>query len=315
MPEFTLRQLEYFVAVLDAGSVTDAAKRSSISQAAASMAVGQLERALGVDLFLRTRSKRVVPTAAGHALGVRARRILAETSEIPGAVRGGFEELAGKVTVGCMIAISPRLMPRLIAEVGGRWPDIELDFAEGAAEELQRSVAGGELDAAFVYSLQSVPGVDLLPVAESRPHFLLAVDHPLAGTGSLHFSDLADEDAVLFDVPPSAERVLAMFHSAGVEPRVRWRSVVAETIRGLVASGRAYSVTNVWQGVEHLFAASGVALVPVADDVPANGVVAAVAPAARRPRRVDAVIEAARDLATRGTGPRNGVATEGRRGT
>ncbi|MDQ4503107.1 LysR family transcriptional regulator [Sinomonas sp. ASV322] len=305
--EFTLRQLEYFVAVLDAGSVTDAAKRSNISQAAASMAIAQLERAIGVDLFLRTRSKRVVPTEAGHALGVRARRILAEAAEIPGAVRTGFEELRGRVSVGCMIAISPRLMPRLIAEVGERWPEIELDFTEGAAEELQRAVAGGELDAALVYSLQAVPGVDLLPIAESRPHFLLSPDHPLAGRESAHFADLADEDAVLFDVPPSAERVLAMFRSAGIEPRVRWRSVVAETIRGLVASGRAYSVTNVWRGAEHLFAASGVAMVRVADDTPANAVAAAVAPGTRRPRRVDAVIEAARDLATATSGPELGA--------
>ena len=52
--EFTLRQLQYFVAVLDAGSVTDAARNSNITQAAASMAIAQLERALGVELLLRT---------------------------------------------------------------------------------------------------------------------------------------------------------------------------------------------------------------------------------------------------------------------
>ena len=296
--EFTLRQLQYFVAVLDAGSVTDAARNSNISQAAASMAIAQLERALGVELFLRTRSKRVVPTAAGEALGARARRVLGEAAEIPDAVRSGWEELRGRVSIGCMVAISPRLMPRLLAEVGRRWPDIELDFTEGAAEELQQAAADGSLDAAFVYSLQAVPGVDLLPIAESRMHFLLPASHPLAERKSLHFADLADQDAVLFNVPPSAERVLAMFQSAGVEPRVRWKSVVSETIRGIVASGQAYSVHNVWPGMEHLYPGSGVVLVPVADDVPRNGVVAAVPPGGRRPRRVDAVIDVAREIAS-----------------
>lgn len=295
--EFTLRQLEYFVAVLDAGSVTEAAKRSNISQAAASMAVAQLEKALGVDLLVRMRSKRVTPTAAGLALGARARRVLADAAEIPGAVRTGFEELRGRVRLGCMIAISPRLMPGLLAETARQWPEIELDFTEGAAEDLQREVAAGELDAAFVYSLQAIPGVDLVTLADSRPHFLLAADHPLAGRPALHFADLADEDAVLFDVPPSAERVTSMFRSAGIEPRVRWKSVVAENIRGIVASGRAYSVTNVWEGMEQQFRAAGVALVPVADPTPRNAVVGAVAPGVRRPRRVDAVIDAARMLA------------------
>lgn len=304
--EFTLRQLEYFVAVLDAGSVTDAAKRSNVSQAAASMAIGQLERALGVDLFIRSRSKRLVPTQAGTALGARARRILADAGEIPGAVRSGWEELRGSVRIGCMIAISPRLIPRLLAETALRWPEIELEFVEGAAEELQRSVAEGALDAAFVYSLQAISGVDLVTIAESRPRIMLAESHPLAARRSLRFADLADEDAVLFDVPPSAERVLAMFESAGVEPRVRWKSVVAENIRGIVARGRAFSVTNVWEGMEEHFSSAGVVTVPIADRTPRNAVVAAVPPGLSRPRRVDAVLGAAQEIATGAAGSRAG---------
>ena len=296
--EFTLRQLEYFVAVLDTGSVTEAAQRSRISQAAASMAISQLERAIGVDLLVRTRSKGVVPTAAGTALGVRARRILAEAGELRAAVHSGWEELRGRVRVGCMIAISPRLVPALLRHAAERLPEVELDFTEGAAEELQRAVADGELDAAFVYSLQTVPGVDVVHVADSRPHFLLAEGHPLAGKAELRFADLAEEDAVLFDVPPSAERVLGMARAAGVEPRVRWKSVVSETIRGIVATGRAYSVTNVWSGMREPFGAAGVVLIPVADATPSNAVVAAVPPGVRRPRRVDAAIDAARDIAS-----------------
>ncbi|HSU68052.1 MAG TPA: LysR family transcriptional regulator [Tepidisphaeraceae bacterium] len=292
--DYTLRQLEYFVSVLDAGSLTEGAKKSSISQAAASMAITQLERAMGVDLLLRTRSKGVVPTAAGQALGARARRLLAEVSEIPETIRNGVEDLRGRVSVGCMIPLSPRIVPKLIVEVAGRWPEIEIDFSEGAAEELQQAAAEGTLDVAFVYSLQAVPGVDLLPIAESHPHLMLSENHPLAHREFLHFADLADQDAVLLDVPPSAERALEMFHSAGVEPHVRWKSVVSETIRQLVASGLAYSLTNIWEGSKDLYSSSGIALVPIADDVPANGLVAAVAPATRRPRRVDAVIEAAR---------------------
>jgi DNA-binding transcriptional LysR family regulator len=200
-----------------------------------------------------------------------------------------------------MIAISPRLVPRLLAEVGQRWPEIDLEFREGAAEELQRAVADGELDAAFVYSLQAIGGVDLVTVAESRPHAMLHAAHPLAGRDSLAFADIAGEDAVLFDVPPSAERVTAMFRAAGVEPRVRWKSVVAENIRGIVSRGLAYSVTNVWEGMEDFFAAAGVVLVPISDPTPRNAVVAAVPPGLRRPRRVDAVIGAARELAVRKT--------------
>lgn len=296
MGEFTLRQLEYFVAVLDHGSLTKAASESNISQAAASMAIAQLEKGLGLDLLIRTRAKRVEPTPAGVELGARARRILREAAELPDALRGSHEGMRGRVSIGCMIAISPRLIPELIRVFAAKWPDVELDFVEGNAEELQRAVEEGELDVAFIYSLQVIPGVEILAVAASRPQFMLAADHPLAGRPSLGFADLADEDVVLFDVPPSAERVIAMFHSAGVEPKVRWRSVVAQTIRGIVATGQAYSVTNVWPGIESLYTGAHVALVPINDELPENALVAAVPPGVARPRRVQEVIAVAREL-------------------
>ena len=204
--EFTFRQLQYFVAVLDAGSVTDAARNSNISQAAASMAIAQLERALGVNS-----SYAPVQAHSAHSCWRSARGPGAPCpggdGRNPDAVRSGWEDLRGRVSVGCMVAHIVRLMPRLLAEVGRRWPEIEVDFIEGAAEELQQAAAGGSLDAAFVYSLQAVPGVDLIPIAESRIHFLLPAKHPLANRESLlHFPDLApNEVAVLFNVPPSAK--------------------------------------------------------------------------------------------------------------
>ncbi len=297
MGEVTLRQLEYFVAVLDHGSLTKAASESNISQAAASMAIAQLEKSLGLDLLIRTRAKRVEPTLAGIELGVRARRILRETTDLQGALLGSHEEMRGRVSIGCMIAISPRVIPGLVRYFAGKWPEVDLDFVEGTAEELQRAVGEGELDLAFVYSLQVVPGVDVVEVVESRPQFMLAASHPLAGSASLRFADLADEDVVLFDVPPSAERVTAMFRSAGIEPKVRWKSVVAQTIRGIVASGVAISVTHVWPGMASRYAADKVVLIPIEGELPENWLVAAVPPGVKRPRRVDEVIAASREMA------------------
>ncbi|WP_413249391.1 LysR family transcriptional regulator [Sinomonas flava] len=297
--DFTLRQLEYFVAVLDTGSVTQAAKRASISQAAASVAIGQLEKALGVELFLRTRSRRLVPTAAGEALAARARRILADAAEVPDLVRSDWDGLAGRVRVGCTVSISPRLIPRLAREVLARWPGIDIEVREGANDELQRAVANGEADVAFVFGRQALPDVEAITVVSAHPHILLSADHRLARSETLRFAEVADEDVILFDVPPSAEHVTAMFESAGVQPRARWRSSVGETVREMVANGFGFSVMNVWPGMVASFAAAGISAVPIADATPPNSVVATVARGAARPRRVDAVIEAAQAVASR----------------
>ncbi|GGC92771.1 LysR family transcriptional regulator [Tersicoccus solisilvae] len=301
MTDLTLRQLEYFVAVLDGGSITEAARRTSLSQSAVSMAVSQLEKAVGVPLLIRGASRRITPTAAGREFAARARRLLRAAADM-GRDLGDAQGLpSGVVRVGVLTAISPRLIPGLLAAARSRWPEIRLEFVEGAAERLQQQVLDGELDIAFVYSLQAATGVHLRPLAVSSARAMVGAGHRLARRQALTFADLADEDIVLFDVPPSAERVIGMFEAAGVSPRVRYRSVVAEGIRQIVAAGLACSVTNVWTGSLTGEWSAQVRIIPFSDPVPLNHVAAAVVPGIRQPRRVEAVLDLARDVAGGGT--------------
>ena len=73
---FTLRQLEYFVATCDAGSVTEAALRIPVAQSSVSAAIAQLEAALDVQLLIRHHAQGVSPTPAGRKLLERARELL-----------------------------------------------------------------------------------------------------------------------------------------------------------------------------------------------------------------------------------------------
>jgi DNA-binding transcriptional LysR family regulator len=295
MREFTLRQLQYFVAVIDQGSVTAAARQCSISQAAASMAISQLERAVGVELLIRTRSKAVVPTQAGSELAARARRILGLVGEIDDAVAGAFDEMRGNLRVGCSSTLSPRILPGLVGHFHRNHPAVELSFREGAAAELQEDIRNGRLDVAFVYHLQSEEDLDRVEVAQVRQHLMLPADHPLAHRRQIRFRDVADEWAILLDIPPTIDRVVSMMQAAGVEPKLRWPSSNMETIRSLVAHGLGYSFVNyrpaAW--ADH----PGVAYLPVGDKLPANPVVAALPKGLKVPRRVAAAIDVVREAA------------------
>ena len=68
MPGFTLRQLEYFVATCDAGSVTRAALEIPVAPSSMSAALAQLETVLGVELLVRHHARGVSPTPAGRRL-------------------------------------------------------------------------------------------------------------------------------------------------------------------------------------------------------------------------------------------------------
>ncbi|GAB3555906.1 LysR family transcriptional regulator [Spelaeicoccus albus] len=249
MSDITLRQLEYFVTVVDTGSVTAAAREANISQAAASMAMGQLEHVLGVELLIRKRSKGIAPTSAGRELADRARRILSLTGEIDAAVSGNWAEMRGEL----------------------------------------------RLDITFLYSLQRIDGIDRQTIAPVRLHLMLAADHRFAARESVSFRELADEHAILLDVPPTIERVTAMIRHAGVDPKLRWPSTNMETIRSLVARGLGYSVVNSRPKTGVAFDGNSVVYVPVSDELPVNTIMAALPPGVRPPRRVDEAIRICRD--------------------
>jgi len=94
MPNYTLRQLEYFVAVAETGTVTAAAAKVHLSQSAMSTALADLERLLAVQLVLRHHARGITLTAAGSRLLVEARQLLRQADELQSLAT----HLGGEVT-------------------------------------------------------------------------------------------------------------------------------------------------------------------------------------------------------------------------
>ena len=89
MAAYTLRQLEYFGAVAESGSITGAAAQVHLSQSAMSTALADLERALDVQLLQRHHARGVTLTPAGEQLLIASRRPRARLRAAQPAVSGG----------------------------------------------------------------------------------------------------------------------------------------------------------------------------------------------------------------------------------
>lgn len=291
MAEFTLRQLQYFMAVVDHGSVTAAARAAHISQAAVSMAVAQLEKALGVELFLRAPSKRMVPTPAGSHLAGHAREILRLVDEVEGTVVGGYEDLRGPLRIGASQTVSPRMIPPLVEHFVRNHPLVDVRVVEDSPAAIQEAVRRGQLDLALSYAMQADPDLDAVEVADVQQHLMLPAAHPLAGARQISLADVIDEPLILLDVPPTVERVVAMIQTCGLSPRLRWTSSNMETIRSMVARGLGYSFVNSVPRTCATFDDLRVSYVPLADELPANPVVAVLPPGHRAARRVREAVE------------------------
>ena len=114
MAEYTLRQLQYFVAAAEAGTITEAAAAMHLSQSAMSTALGDLEKAFQVQLLVRHHARGISLTPAGRELLVASRQLLAQAADLLGAAEGLGTSLTGTVHIGCFSVPAPYLLPELL---------------------------------------------------------------------------------------------------------------------------------------------------------------------------------------------------------
>jgi len=247
--EYTLRQLEYFVAVAECGSVTGAAARVHLSQSAMSTALADLERALDVQLLLRHHARGVTLTAAGEQLLAAARRLLAQAEDLKAEAHEFGQELTGAIAIGCFEVLAPYVLPELLATCAERHPGLRLDTCEVDLDALAQGVISGRFELGLGYELAPDPRLATSRVFTLPPYVLLPAGHKLAARSKVTLTQLAGEPLALLDLPQSRDYFLGMFAAAAVEPDIRYRSTSVETLRALVGRGLAYTLLNLQPAV------------------------------------------------------------------
>src|SRR6266568_239485 len=185
---FSLRQLQYAVAVAETGGFRRAAERCHVSQPALSAQLAQLESVLEVRLFERDR-RRVLPTAAGEALVARARRVLTDADELVAAATQLGDPLAGRLHLGVIPTVSPYLLPDATPALRARCPRLSVRWTEDRTDGLLASLREGRLD-------------DVLHATIAEDPFVLAAPngHPMVrDRRPARLSDLEGGTALLLD--------------------------------------------------------------------------------------------------------------------
>ena len=153
-----LRHLEYFVQIIEQGSLLKAARALGLAQPALSKRVASLEAELGTRLLHRT-VQGVRPTDAGAQLYRHALAILRQVDRLRGELDRSGEPLAGTVSMGMLTSLSPLFGPALLGELRGRHAGVRLHVVEMLSEESTQRVRRGELDMALITG--DVPARDL----------------------------------------------------------------------------------------------------------------------------------------------------------
>lgn len=241
---FTFRQLEYFVAAGDTGSVRLAAQRVNISQPSVSAAIAQLEEEFGVQLFVRHHAQGLALTAEGERL-LREAKALLHHAEAVTVLAGELSSgLTGSLAVGFLTTLAPLLIPTLTVAFGEEHPQLHLEVSEDHHSGLMQALLGGRLSMAITYDLELPVELDFDPALSLPPYALLSARHPLASRHTLSLGELAKEPYVMLDLPLSREYFLGLFLHENVTPNIAWRSPQTEVVRALVAAGNGFGLAN-----------------------------------------------------------------------
>lgn len=242
---YSLRQLEYFIAAGETGSVTLASERVHISQPSISTAISHLERELGVQLFIRHHAQGLSLTPAGRDLLREAKVLIGQAENLYSVACDAGDEVRGRLSLGCMVTLAPMLAPELSQSFAAAYPSAAVRNVEGDQEQMLSGLRRSEIDAAITYDLQMPGDIAFVPLVSLPPHVLLGGTHKFAAASVLALRDLASEPLILLDLPLSREYFLGLFLKEGLQPTIAARSPHQEVVRTMVANGQGYGLFNV----------------------------------------------------------------------
>jgi DNA-binding transcriptional LysR family regulator len=192
---FDLVDLQLFIAVADARSITRGADRAHLALASASERIKGLEDALGVALFKRVR-RGVELTPAGESLLDHARVIMHNVE----AMRGDLASFATGVRASVhMLANTSGLsehLPKALAAFLREHPDIDVDVEERESTDIASAIATGSADLGFAAEHALPDNVERFAFGEDRLALVVARRGKLAGRRQIDFLDVAGHDFV-----------------------------------------------------------------------------------------------------------------------
>ena len=266
-PDMTLVQLRYFVTAATRRSMTEASLDLHVAQSAVSTAIAQLERGLGVQLFVRQRSKGLALTDAGEQLLRDARSLLAQVDEMTDTVRGRHYDVRGTLRLACFVTLAPFVLPRLISRLKEEHPRLRIEIIEADVDGTVELLLNGTVEAAIAYDFGRMHDLAFDHLYTAEPHVILPLDHPLARRKRIKLAELDGQDLVLLDIPHSREYFLGMLRAAGVEPQIRYSSRSYETVRSLVARGEGFSILNNIPQSPRTYDGGELTAIPIAGEV------------------------------------------------
>ncbi|GHD56080.1 transcriptional regulator [Thalassobaculum fulvum] len=162
-----VRQLRYFTAIYEHGTLSNAAQHARVAVSALSHHLANLEAELSTPLFVR-KPRGLQPTAAGERLYAHAKSILKAMAAAERDIREADGEISGEVSVGLSHSVVKAIGVPLARAVLADYPKLRLCLTEGLSGSIVMHLVNSDVDIALVYNPTAEPALKTTPVLEER---------------------------------------------------------------------------------------------------------------------------------------------------
>lgn len=202
-----LQELEVFLAIVEHGSFSEAARYLHLSQPAVSQTIQTLEKRFQMNLFDR-QGRTVRLTEAGQTLAPLARELLTSSRRLEEMMHTLHSEIGGRLVIGCSTASGKYLLPGLIARFRRRYPNVRIDVEIQSREGvISRLLEGG---VGFGVSSKQIEHRDLVyqPFFSDEVSLIVPAGHPWTRHGRVTPDDLLDIPVILREESSGTREVL-----------------------------------------------------------------------------------------------------------
>ena len=197
----SLKQLRYFIAIAETGSVSAAAQAVHISQSTLTTAIKQLEDDLAVALFSR-HAKGMELTHQGHQFLRQAYLVMASVENARRSLQQGTDRVAGELTIGVTSLVSGYYLADLLSRFQRIYHDVQVRVVEDDRDYIEHLLVSGEIDVGVLIlsDLSHASALNTEVLNFSHYRLWLPPGHELLNRDSISLRDIAAEPIIQLNV-------------------------------------------------------------------------------------------------------------------
>lgn len=239
----TLKQIRYFIAVAELGSISSAAQAVFISQSTLTLAIQHLEEELEVALFARS-ARGMTLTHQGHQFLRQCHLIQSTVENAKRNLQSTSYQEEGRLVIGVTSLVAGYFLADLLMRFQLAYPKVSISVVEDERPFLEHLLVSGEIDVGVLIlsNLSNRQALQTETLIHSPFRLWMPAHHPLLELDSISLADAATQPLIQLNVDEMESTARTFWQRLDQSPEIALRTSSTEAVRSLVAGGLGVSV-------------------------------------------------------------------------